>query len=273
MYQIQLKKLLNSNTYFFRIHCPYIAIHAKAGQFVVVRQDELSERIPLTICDVGEDWIEIIFQTLGFSTRQLAILNEKDYLVDVVGPLGKAIKVYHNKRVLAVAGGVGAAPIYPQIKLLKSLGNSIDLVLGGRSKENILLIEKFEHLCDSISICTDDGSMGTKGFVTQILPEILLKNKYDEAIVIGPGIMMYHVFKLLEPTKIPTSVSLNPIMIDGTGMCGECRVNVHGKTLFACVDGPDFDAYGVDFHTLMSRNNNFVAKEQHICKVREKHGI
>ena len=269
MYKIVKKEVLNSVVVMMEIEAPYVAARCEAGQFVIVRVDEDGERIPLTIADFDRErnTVEIIFQVVGYSTTLMAKLNEGDYLQDFVGPLGQPAPLNKEwKRVIGVAGGVGAAPLYPQAKKLAEQGTKVDVIIGGRTAELVLLKEKFEKFCDNVYIMTDDGSLGEQGVVTKKLQELLDAGvKYDHAIAIGPLIMMKFVVALTKKPEynLPTAVSLNPIMIDGTGMCGGCRVNVGGKIKFACVDGPDFDGHLVNFDELMKRNSTYKEKEAH----------
>ena len=273
MYKIVKKEVLNSVVVMMEIEAPYVAARCEAGQFVIVRVDEDGERIPLTIADFDRErnTVEIIFQVVGYSTTLMAKLNEGDYLQDFVGPLGQPAPLNKEwKRVIGVAGGVGAAPLYPQAKKLAEQGTKVDVIIGGRTAELVLLKEKFEKFCDNVYIMTDDGSLGEQGVVTKKLQELLDAGvKYDHAIAIGPLIMMKFVVALTKKPEYnrPTAVSLNPIMIDGTGMCGGCRVTVGGETKFACVDGPDFDGFEVDFDQCMKRQT-FFKEEEHECMMK-----
>ena len=273
MYKIVKKEVLNSVVVMMEIEAPYVAARCEAGQFVIVRVDEDGERIPLTIADFDRErnTDEIIFQVVGYSTTLMAKLNEGDYLQDFVGPLGQPAPLNKEwKRVIGVAGGVGAAPLYPQAKKLAEQGTKVDVIIGGRTAELVLLKEKFEKFCDNVYIMTDDGSLGEQGVVTKKLQELLDAGvQYDHAIAIGPLIMMKFVVALTKKPEynLPTAVSLNPIMIDGTGMCGGCRVTVGGETKFACVDGPDFDGFEVDFDQCMKRQT-FFKEEEHECMMK-----
>ena len=270
MYKIVKKEVLNSVVVMMEIEAPYVAARCEAGQFVIVRVDEDGERIPLTIADFDRErnTVEIIFQVVGYSTTLMAKLNEGDYLQDFVGPLGQPAPLNKEwKRVIGVAGGVGAAPLYPQAKKLAEQGTKVDVIIGGRTAELVLLKEKFEKFCDNVYIMTDDGSLGEQGVVTKKLQELLDAGvKYDHAIAIGPLIMMKFVVALTKKPEynLPTAVSLNPIMIDGTG---GCRVTVGGETKFACVDGPDFDGFEVDFDQCMKRQT-FFKEEEHECMMK-----
>ena len=273
MYKIVKKEVLNSVVVMMEIEAPYVAARCEAGQFVIVRVDEDGERIPLTIADFDRErnTVEIIFQVVGYSTTLMARLNEGDYLQDFVGPLGQPAPLNKEwKRVIGIAGGVGAAPLYPQAKKLAEQGTKVDVIIGGRTAELVLLKEKFEKFCDNVYIMTDDGSLGEQGVVTKKLQELLDDGvKYDHAIAIGQLIMMKFVVALTKKPEynLPTAVSLNPIMIDGTGMCGGCRVTVGGETKFACVDGPDFDGFEVDFDQCMKRQT-FFKEEEHECMMK-----
>ena len=273
MYKIVKKEVLNSVVVMMEIEAPYVAARCEAGQFVIVRVDEDGERIPLTIADFDRErnTVEIIFQVVGYSTTLMAKLNEGDYLQDFVGPLGQPAPLNKEwKRVIGVAGGVGAAPLYPQAKKLAEQGTKVDVIIGGRTAELVLLKEKFEKFCDNVYIMTDDGSLGEQGVVTKKLQELLDAGvKYDHAIAIGPLIMMKFVVALTKKPEynLPTAVSLNPIMIDGTGMCGGCRVTVGGETKFACVDGPEFDGFEVDFDQCM-KLQTFFKEEEHECMMK-----
>ena len=272
MYKIVRRKQLHDQVVLMEIDAPYIAAKAEAGQFIIYRIDEKGERIPLTIADYDREkgTVTIIFQTIGGSTQQLASLNEGDSILDVVGPLGIPTKYEDGaKRVAVVGGGVGCAIAYPQAKKLHRMGVHVDLIAGFRSKDIIILEEEMKAVSSELYVCTDDGSYGKKGFVTDMLKELIDSGvKYDEVIAIGPVPMMKFVCKTTEPYGIKTTVSLNPIMVDGTGMCGGCRVTVDGKIKYACVDGPDFDGHKVDFDELMKRNGTYREQEAaHICRL------
>lgn len=272
MFTIVGKKKLNYNVVQFDIEAPFIAKKAEAGQFVIVRNDEKGERIPLTIADFDREngTITIIFQTIGGSTMTLAKLDKGDSIKDVVGPLGKATEYVENaKRVAVIGGGVGCAIAYPQAKKLFGMGVEVELIAGFRNKDIIILENEMEKVASHLHICTDDGSYGYHGFVTDRLKELIEEGmKFDEVIAIGPVSMMKFVCQVTKPYGIKTVVSLNPIMIDGTGMCGGCRVRVDGKIRYACVDGPDFDGHEVDFTELVKRNSTYYeAEKQHVCRL------
>ena len=275
MYKIVSKKILNSALELMEIHAPFVARKCEAGQFIIIRVDEDGERIPLTIADFDreKETVTIIYQKVGYSSNLLSEKQEGDYVEDFVGPLGVPSPLkYTDKKVIGVAGGLGAAPIYPQLKKLHEMGVKVDVIIGGRSKDFIILEEQFREFCDNVYICTDDGSYGTKGFVTVVLQELLDRGEeYEECIAIGSLGMMKGVVDVTKPVGLHTMVSLNPLMIDGTGMCGGCRVTIDGEMKFACVDGPDFDGFKVDFKECMERQSFFKDKEQemndHACKI------
>lgn len=271
MYKILKKKQLNDSITLMEIDAPFIAKKALAGQFIIYRVDEHGERIPLTIADYDREKgsITIIFQTIGASTKELAMLNEGDSILDVVGPLGVATEYGDVKRVAVVGGGVGCAIAYPQAKALHKMGVEVDLIAGFRSKDIVILEDEMAAVSSHFHLCTDDGSAGYHGFVTNKLKELIDGGaKFDEVIAIGPVPMMKFVCKTTEPYGIKTIVSLNPIMVDGTGMCGGCRVTVDGKIRYACVDGPDFDGHKVDFDELMRRNSTYKEQEKaHLCRL------
>lgn len=272
MFKILKKKQLNENVVLFEIQAPFIAAKAEAGQFIIFRVDEFGERIPLTISDYDRQagTITIVVQTVGASTMKLAKLDVGECISDVAGPLGVATEYDDGiKKVAVVGGGVGCAIAYPQAKKLFNMGVDVDIIAGFRNKDIVILEDEMKAVSNNLYICTDDGSYGSKGFVTDKLKELIESgNKYDEVVAIGPVIMMKFVSKTTEPYGIKTLVSLNPIMIDGTGMCGGCRVTVGGKIRYACVDGPDFDGHQVDFDELMKRNSTYKEQEaEHICRL------
>lgn len=270
MYKIVKKEKLNDVVELMEVYAPFVAKKCEPGQFIILRVGEDGERIPLTIADYDrkKETITIIYQIVGYSTQKLSDLNEGECLTDFVGPLG-APTVFHDvKHVVGVAGGVGSAPLYPQLRELANRGVKVDVIIGGREAQYVLWADKFREFCDNVYIATDDGSVGTKGFVTTVLSDLIEKGEsIDEVIAIGPVPMMKAVVDVTKPKNIKTSVSLNPIMIDGTGMCGCCRVTVDGKVRFACVDGPDFDGLLVDFQELMNRQKMFKTEEGHICNL------
>ena len=278
MYKIVKKRALNDTVTLMEIEAPHIAKKAKAGQFIIFRVDERGERVPLTIADYDREkgTVTIIFQIVGASTKLLNTLGEGDSLLDFVGPLGQPTHVGPEvRRVCVIGGGVGTAIAYPQAKALHAAGLEVDMIAGFRSKEIVILEEEMKAVTDHLYLMTDDGSYGEKGLVTQKLEELIKAgNPYDLVIAIGPVIMMKFVAAATKPYGIKTLVSLNPIMVDGTGMCGGCRVRVGGQTKFACVDGPDFDGHEVDFDELMKRNSFYKEREMadredpaHICRL------
>ena len=276
MYKIISKEMLNSTVEKMVVEAPFIAKKCGAGQFLMVMVEEDGERIPLTIADYDRDkqTVTIIYQIVGYSTKLLSQKQAGDFIFAVSGPMGKKVHIEEGaKRVLGIAGGVGAAPIFPQLRELNDSGVSVDLVLGARNKDYIILDEDFAKITENRYICTDDGSMGTKGFVTDKLKELVANGeKYDYVIAIGPLPMMRAIVNITKEMGIKTYVSLNPIMIDGTGMCGGCRLTYDGETRFACVDGPDFDGFKVDFDELMARSNMYKATEEaHMCKLGGNH--
>jgi ferredoxin--NADP+ reductase len=274
MYKIVSKRELNSSVTMMEIEAPYVAKKALAGQFIIFRIDDKGERIPLTIAgyDREKGTVTIIFQKVGLSTIALGKLNVGDYIQDFVGPLGRPTDVANKKHVAVVGGGVGCAIAYPVAKAMHDAGAEVDGIMGFRNKDIVILEEEFNAACDNFYMMTDDGSYGEKGFVTVKLKELLeAGTQYDEVIAIGPVPMMKFVAETTKPFGVKTIVSLNPIMIDGTGMCGGCRVTVGGETKFACVDGPEFDGHQVDFGELMNRNSVYRSREQettqtHMCR-------
>ncbi len=270
MFKIVQKRVLNSSVTMMEIEAPFIAKKAKAGQFIIFRIDEHGERVPLTIADYDHEkgTIDIIFQAVGRSTQHLSTLNEGDFILDVAGPLGMPTEIGKPvKKVCVIGGGVGCAIAYPQAKELKTDGVSVDVIAGFRNKDIVILENEFKKQCDNLIICTDDGSYGKKGFVTDALKEQIENGvNYDAVIAIGPVPMMKFICEVTKPYNIKTIVSLNPIMIDGTGMCGGCRVTVGGEIKYACVDGPDFDGHLVDFDELMKRNSTY-KQHEHNCHI------
>lgn len=264
MFRINSKRQLNANVVAMDIEAPFIAKKAKAGQFIIFRVDEEGERVPLTIADYDEKkgTVGIIFQTVGNSTKRLSELNVGDYILDFVGPLGLASHFDGVKRACVVGGGVGCAIAYPQAKALFQAGVQVDVIAGFRDESFVILEEEMRAVSHRLIITTDDGSYGQKGFVTNALQGLIDDGaEYDMVIAIGPVPMMKFVCEVTRPFGIKTMVSLNPIMIDGTGMCGGCRVTVGGQTKFACVDGPDFNGHIVDFDELMRRNSFYKSEE------------
>ena len=255
------------------IHAPLIASKAQAGQFVILRIDEYGERFPLTLVDwkPADGLITLIFQEVGVSTRKLGGLKAGDYIMDIVGPLGNPTEINKYGTVAVIGGGVGTALIYPWIRALKSYGNRIVTILGARTKNLLLLENDLQELSDEIYISTDDGSKGFKGFTSDVLKKLLTEGRrFDLVMAAGPVPMMRAVAEVTRPYGIKTIVSLNPIMVDGTGMCGACRVKVGGEIKFACVDGPEFDAHKVDFNQLMNRLRFYRKEEAEAVKLKFK---
>ena len=266
MYKIVRKKELNSAVTLMEIEAPFVARKAKAGQFIIFRVDEQGERVPLTIAgyDREKGTVSIIFQKVGFSTNALGALNEGDYIQDFVGPLGKPTNTEGVKRVCVVGGGVGCAIALPSAVGFKEAGCEVDVIVGFRNKDIVILEDEFRACADNLYLMTDDGSYGEHGFVTVKLQQLLESGRqYDEVLAIGPIPMMKFVSKTTEPYGIPTTVSMSPIMIDGTGMCGGCRLSVGGEMKFACVDGPDFDGHKVDWDLAVKRNQMYHEFELH----------
>ena len=266
MYKIIRKKELNPTVTLMEIDAPLVARKAEPGQFVILRVDEDGERIPLTVADYDREKgsVTIIFQIVGATTMKLNQKKEGDCLHDFVGPLGVASHVEGLKKVAVVGGGVGCAIAYPIAKKLHALGAKVDSIVGFRNKDLVILEEEFRKASDRLFIMSDDGSYGEKGLVTNKLQELIESGeKYDEVIAIGPLVMMKFVCKLTKEHDIKTVVSMNPIMIDGTGMCGGCRLTVGGETKFACVDGPDFDGHLVDFDEAIERSTMYKDFERH----------
>ena len=270
MYKILEKKVLSDNVKLMKIQAPLVAKKAKAGQFIILRIDENGERIPLTIADFDrkQGTITIIFMEVGKTTKKLGTLNVGDSIVNFAGPLGVPSEIKKYGTVVMIGGGVGIAPLYPVVKALKEEKNHVISILGARNKSLLMLEKEIDAYSNELFITTDDGSKGHKGFVSDILQKLIdEKPKIDMVMAIGPVIMMKVVADLTKKYDIKTLVSLNPIMVDGTGMCGGCRVSVGGETKFACVDGPEFDGHLVDFKNLMLRNRRFVKEEDHACKI------
>lgn len=270
MFKIIDKKQLNQSTFSMTIQAPLVSQNIMPGQFVMVMTDEDSERIPLTIADFDKEKgeVTIIFQAIGASTIKLSHKNINEEVAHFAGPLGSATELDGIKNACVIGGGVGCAIALPQAKWLKNHGANVDVIAGFRNKDIVILENELKENSTVCTICTDDGSYGAKGFVTNILKENIENGKnYDCVIAIGPIPMMKAVSDITKKYNIKTIVSLNPIMIDGTGMCGGCRVNVGGKIKFACVDGPDFDGHLVDFNELMIRNRMYKKEEEHACRL------
>lgn len=264
MYKIVRKEVLNPSVSLIEVEAPYIARKAEPGQFIILRVDEKGERIPFTIADYDRDkgTVTVIFQIVGKSTESLNELGEGDSLQDMVGPLGVASNFEGVKKVAVIGGGLGTAIAYPQAKKLHSMGVSVDMINGFRNKDLIIIEDLCKAACTNLYTMTDDGSNGNQGFVTAKLEELINSGeKYDLVVAIGPLVMMKVVCDLTRKYDIKTIVSMNPIMIDGTGMCGGCRITVGGETKFACVDGPDFDGHLVDFDSAIARSRMFKNQE------------
>ena len=273
MYRIVSKRFLNEakNTIEMVVEAPLVAKKCLAGQFIIFRIDEFGERVPLTIADYDREkgTVTIMFQPVGVSTKMLAALNEGDSIQDFAGPLGKPSETAGFRRVAVVGGGVGCAIAYPVAKAIHETGAEVDIIAGFRNKDIVMLEDEMRASCTNLYITTDDGSYGEKGFTTNKLKALIDSGvQYDEVVAIGPGMMMKFVCEVTKPYGIKTIVSLNPIMIDGTGMCGGCRVTVGGKTKFACVDGPEFDGHEVDWDELIKRNAFYKEEEAaHTCRL------
>ena len=271
MYKIRKAEKLADKIYLMDVEAPRVAKHCEPGQFVIVKMDDKGERIPLTICDYDreEGTITIVFQTVGASTEKMAQLKAGDSFRDFTGPLGCAselisevIESLKNKKILFVAGGVGAAPVYPQVKWMHAHGIDVDVIVGSKTKDMLILEKEMEAVAGNYYPCTDDGTYGHAGMVTTKIEALVAEgNKYDVCVAIGPMIMMKFVCLLTKKLEIPTIVSMNPIMVDGTGMCGGCRVSVGGEIKFACVDGPEFDGHLVNWDEAMMRQQTYKTAE------------
>ena len=263
-YKILAKKEICPNQYEIKIEAPYVVRNAKAGQFIIFRATENSERVPLTIADIDREKGELtlVFMAVGFSTKQLAALNVGEEVHDIVGPLGQPTHIKKYGTVVCLAGGYGAAPCYLIAKAFKEAGNKVYMIMGARNKDLIFWADKMKDACTELFITTDDGTMGEKGFVTQVLERLMGQEKIDYAIAVGPMPMMRAVADLTRDKGIYTEASMNPIMVDGTGMCGACRLTVGGEVKFACVDGPDFDAHKIDFDEVINRTRIYKDQER-----------
>ncbi len=268
-FKILLKEELAPGVKLFVVSAPLIARKAHPGQFVILRVDEQGERLPLTLVDwnASEGTVSLIFQEVGFSTRKLGTLEVADYIEDIVGPLGNPTEIQKYGEVAVIGGGVGTALIYAWVRALKEAGNRVITILGARTTDLLLLEEGLRSLSDEVHISTDDGSKGVKGFTSDVLHSLLEQGRrFDLVMAAGPVPMMKAVAEVTRPYGIKTVVSLNPIMVDGTGMCGGCRVTIGGATKFACVDGPEFDAHQVDFRELMNRLRTYQEEETRISE-------
>ncbi len=270
MNQILKKRTLAPRVVEYVIDAPKVAKHAHPGQFIILRVDSEGERIPFTICDYDSEkgTVTILVQEVGYSTAKLALIPEGGYIADFVGPLGKPTDLSEYKKIVLVGGGIGSAVIYPQAKHLYAVNNPAVVIVGARNKELIMYETEFKRSAKELKIATDDGSYGVKGFVTDVLKEILEKGEADCVMAVGPMPMMRAVSNLTKEYNVKTVVSMNPLMVDGTGMCGCCRVTVGGKTRYACVDGPEFDGHEVDWNEAMSRLTAYKQQEkEHLCRL------
>ncbi len=272
MYKIVSKRILTDNIFLMDIEAPRVAKTALPGQFVIVKNTERGERIPLTVADYDRDkgTVTIVFQTVGKSTLELAGYKDGDYICDFVGPLGQPSDLVHKsddelfkKNIIFIAGGVGTAPVYPQVKWLREKGVLADVIVGSRTKDLLIMEDEMKSVAGNLYVCTDDGSYGFNGRVTDCLKDLVENKgkKYDHAVIIGPMIMMKFASAMTKELNIPTIVSLNPIMVDGTGMCGACRVTVGNKVKFACVDGPEFDGHLINYDEAMRRQAMYKTEE------------
>lgn len=268
-YKIVKKEMLNPTVFLMEVEAPLVARKAEPGQFIILRIDEFGERVPFTVADFDREngTITIIVQIVGKTTKDLAQLEAGDSLSDFAGPLGQPTPLDGKKKVAVIGGGLGTAIAYPQAKKLHQLGADVTVITGFRNKDLVILEDELKLIANKLIVATDDGSNGNQGFVTDMLEkEILAGEKFDEVIAIGPLVMMKFVCKLTEKYDIPTMVSMNPVMIDGTGMCGGCRIIVDGQTKFACVDGPDFDGHKIDWDSAMKRGRMFKDYETRSCE-------
>ncbi|MBQ5647896.1 MAG: sulfide/dihydroorotate dehydrogenase-like FAD/NAD-binding protein [Alistipes sp.] len=280
MFEIVERRELAENIYLTRVKAPRIARSAKPGQFVIVRADEKGERTPLTIADYDEceETITLVTQALGISTRKIVAKGAGEYLADVAGPLGRPsdfvaedIEELRKRKFIFVGGGVGAAPVYPQVKWLTERGVEVDVIVGAKSKDLLIYAEEMAKVASNLYIATDDGSEGFHGLVTTLLEKLVNEGKqYDCCVAIGPMIMMKFVTLTAKKFDLPCIVSLNALMVDGTGMCGACRVSIAGKTKFTCVDGPEFNAYDVDFDEAMRRQGMYRTEEQRALAIQRE---
>ncbi len=268
-YKIVKKEMLNPQIFLMEIEAPLVAKKVEPGQFIILRIDEFGERVPFTVADFDREkgTVTVIIQIVGKTTTDLAKFEAGEYISDFAGPLGQPTPLEGLKKVAVIGGGLGTAIAYPQAKKLHAMGADVTVITGFRDKDLIILKDELEKVSDRLIITTDDGSNGVKGFVTDRLKELLESGeKFDEVIAIGPLVMMRAVCALTKEYDIPTTVSMNPVMIDGTGMCGGCRVIVDGQPKFACVDGPDFDGHKIDWQTALNRQRMFKSYEQRSCE-------
>lgn len=269
MFKILLNEKIAPQLFKMEIEAPLVAKKAAPGQFVMIRIDEQGERIPLTIADNNEKVITIVYQVAGVTTYRLSEKKKGEALSDVVGPLGHRTEAVKTRTVCCIGGGVGIAELYPVTKFYKAGNNKVIVIIGARNKELIIFERELKAVCDQLFITTDDGSCGEKGFVSSVLKRLIdTGEKIDLVYAVGPAIMMKVVADLTKPYGVKTLVSLNSVLVDGTGMCGSCRVEVGGETKFACVDGPEFDGHKVNFGELMARQSLFKEQEKHACKIR-----
>ena len=269
MFNILSNKKIAPAIYKMEIEAPLVAKKARPGQFLMIRIDERGERIPLTIAGRGGDAVTIVYQAVGVTTQRLAEKKKNEYLLDVVGPLGHATDIGNIGTVCCIGGGVGIAELYPVVKAYSDAGNKVIVIIGARSKDLVIFKDELKHACARIFITTDDGTEGEKGFVSDVLKRLISGGENIGLVyAVGPAIMMKVVSDITRPYAIKTLVSLNTVLVDGTGMCGSCRIEVGGETKFACVDGPEFDGHKVNFKELMLRQGLFKEQEQHACKIR-----
>ena len=283
MYEIRTKEMLTPTICRMKVYAPRLAVSALPGQFLIVRATENGERIPLTVSDYDKNdgTVTIVTQQIGASSSEIISFEEGEAFADVVGPLGipsdfteMPEEELRGKKYIFIAGGVGTAPVYPQVKWLHEHGVAVDVIVGAKTKDLVIYKEEMEAVCDNLYLCTDDGSAGFKGLVTAMLEKLVVEEgkKYDQAVAIGPMIMMKFATLTCKKLELPIIVSLNTLMVDGTGMCGACRVSVAGKTRFACVEGPEFNGYDVDFDEAMRRQGMYKAEEveaneHHTCRI------
>ena len=272
MYKLLKKTTLTENVIEYVFYAPKVAVSGKPGQFVLFRIDGLGERVPITICDTDpkRGTITLLIQSVGASTLKLAQISEGESILDIAGPLGKATDLNAAQNILLVAGGIGVAVLYPQAKLLKSQGKKVTCIMGARKLSLLAYLDKMKEVCDEVIIMTDDGSCGRKGLVTVAVDELvnIEKRVFDAVFAVGPIRMMQAVCNVTKKGNVHTIVSMNPIMIDGTGMCGGCRLTVDGKVKYACVDGPEFDGHLVDFDEIDNRSRFFMdIEKEHICRL------
>lgn len=275
-FEIVSKRQLAPNVHEYVVYAPMVAQHCLAGQFIILRTDENGERVPFTICDYSrkDGTVCILVQEVGYTTLKLSRMNQGDCLEDFVGPLGNPTDLSAYSRICLVGGGIGTAVIYPQAKQLFSEKKQVDVIVGARNKDLLMYVDNFKANCNDLYLVTDDGSSGKQGFVTDMLDELVRGGKqYDCVFAVGPLAMMKAVCKLTKSLSIPTIVSMNSMMVDGTGMCGCCRVSVGGKTMYACIDGPEFDGRLVDFDEAILRSKTYKEQEQeHLCNLRREYG-